>query len=179
MIQKNEIAPSTNVPNFELDDPALLCRVDDARNQLRQPDHGLTLAEAQHIFKQASTEMSKINGVLLTIKNDTATHVGNLNTLVEDLTLLVNNKLPAGYEGNLRACLNHLQTKIRAEATTTDTIRQTIGEMAKSIELMFFKLSTVYTTLGKRIEIYEKTIGEIPAKRAVSTDFSLDSELSG
>jgi Fic family protein len=169
-----------NLPSFDLDDPDLLSRIDQARAQLRALDeHTMPLSEGQELFKDASTNMSEINGLVTMVRNDLLTHEGNLNTFAEDLSLLMCNKQPVGYQGNLRQCLETLCNKLISEETKAEAIDKSVVEMAKRIDLMFFKFSTLFTNLAKRVEIYEQTIGDLNRiqhrSRTTATDFTLES----
>lgn len=171
---------TTDKPSLELDDPRLIERIEDARSQLKKLDQQLSIVNAQALFADASTQMSQVNDIIRSTKNCIAMHEGKLNTFGEDLSMLTNNKLPAGYEGNLRQCLGKLRSNIIGEAVESGDINKLITEISKRIEFMFFKFSTIYTGLTQRIEIYEKTIGDVDKLIKDSKpkdDFNLDTEL--
>lgn len=166
------------VPNFDLDDHDLLDRVEQARVELDiLKSKTMSLEELNTIFKTASEHMSDFSNAHHRVKNSIVNQVGSVHTFSEDLSFILNGKLPFGYDGNLKDCLRQLKTKIDNSSNDFDSSESDIIKLSSTMEFIFFQMNTIYSELLKKIEKYEEVMQKLSAPTKKET-FTLDTALS-
>ena len=163
----------------DIDDEDLLAKIDIKRTELyNNRVNDLSLIEAKQLFIDASTLMSLLNRNIETFKTKVGTQCSNINTCGYDVHLISNGGLPTGYTGNIRSCLHTLKQKLDAESKLSDNISDTVTELRKNIDVMFFKFSRIYSGLINRVELADNLIESLNLAIKKSTNSSNKANLS-